>query len=99
VNSSSLQKPVPAVRVVADQQVLQHRRVLEQLDVLEGPGDAHLGHAVGRHVRQVVALERDGPGGGHVDPADQVEHRGLAGTVGADQGEDLALSGRRKTPC
>jgi hypothetical protein len=26
-----------------------------------------------------------------VDAADQVEHRGLAGAVGADQGEHLAL--------
>jgi hypothetical protein len=29
-----------AVRVAADQQVLQHRGVLEQLDVLEGARDA-----------------------------------------------------------
>ena len=37
-----------AMRVPADQQVLQHGRVLEQLDVLEGAGDAERGDLVRR---------------------------------------------------
>jgi hypothetical protein len=37
---------VRAVRVAADQQVLQHGGVLEQLDVLEGARDAQRRHLV-----------------------------------------------------
>ena len=38
--------PVPA-----DQQVAEHGGILEQLDVLEGAGDAELGDAEGRLLR------------------------------------------------
>ena len=48
VNSRSAQRPVRAMRVPADQQVLQHGGVLEQLDVLEGAGDAERGDLVRR---------------------------------------------------
>jgi hypothetical protein len=50
-----------AVAVAADQQVLQHRGVLEQLDVLEGAGDAQPRDLVGRHARDLLALEGDDP--------------------------------------
>ena len=83
-----------AVCVAADQQVLQHGGVLEQLDVLEGAGNAQAGHAVrrlGGQLQQAVgAGVVDLARGGRVDAADEVEHRGLAGAVGADQGEHLA---------
>ena len=74
------------------QQVLQQRRVLEQLDVLEGAGDAQRGDAVRRHVGDVGAVEHQLAAGRLVDAAHQVEDRGLAGAVGADDGEDLALA-------
>ena len=87
-------QPRLAVRVAADQQVLQHGGVLEQLDVLKGAGNAQprdlvrrlLGQAQGALWPGVVDHAR----GGRVDAADQVEHGGLASAVGADQGEDLA---------
>ena len=50
VKSSSLPQAGAAVRVAADQQVLQHGRVLEQLDVLERARDAERGDLVRRHV-------------------------------------------------
>ena len=80
------------VHVVADQQVLQHRGILEQLDVLEGARNAEPGDRMGRHVVEPAALEFQRAAGGLVDAADQVEHRGLAGAVGADQREHLAAA-------
>jgi hypothetical protein len=94
VKNRSLQKPVLAVRVAADQQVLQHRGVLEQLDVLEGARNAQRRNLVrglfGELERPLRSEIGDLAGGGRVDAADQVEHRGLAGAVGADQREHLA---------
>ena len=87
-------QPCLAVRVAADQEVLQHGGVLEQLDVLEGAGNAQPGNLVRWLVGQSqLALrpgEVDHARGGGVDAADQVEHGGLACAVGADQGKDLA---------
>jgi hypothetical protein len=79
------------VRVTAEEQVLQHRRVLEQLDVLEGARDAPPGDLVGRHPRDVPLAEEQPSVARIVDPAHQVEDGGLAGAVGADDGEHLAL--------
>jgi hypothetical protein len=76
--------------VAADQQVLQHGGVLEQLDVLEGARDAQRRHLVRGALRELDAVEVDAAAGGRVDAADQVEDCGLAGAVGADQREDLA---------
>src|SRR5882757_7397055 len=73
------------------QEVLQQRGMLEQLDVLEGAGDAQRGDAVRRHVGDVGAVEAEMARGRLVDAAYQVEDGGLAGAVGADDGEDLAL--------
>ena len=47
-----------------------------------GPGD-------------IVAIERDRSGGHWKNPADQVEHRRLTGTVRTDQTEDFALENRK----
>ena len=51
-------QPRAAVRVAADQQVLQHGGVLEQLDVLEGARDAQRGDVVRRLVGEQLALEQ-----------------------------------------
>ena len=94
VNSRSCHQLV-SVAVAADQQVLQDGGVLEQLDVLERARDPQAGDAVrwlGCQLDHPVgAGVVDMAGGGGVDAADEVEHRGLAGAVGADQGEHLAL--------
>jgi hypothetical protein len=45
------------VAMPSDQQVGQHAGVLEQLDVLEGAGDAELRDLVRRHLGDVAALE------------------------------------------
>ena len=83
-----------AVGVAADQKVLQHGGVLKQLDVLEGAGDAQPRNLVWCLIGQAHRALRPGvvdhARGGRVDAADQVEYRGLASAVGANQGEDLA---------
>jgi hypothetical protein len=63
--------------------------VLEQLDVLKGPGDAAGSDLVGRHLRDVLVAEDEAALARIVDAADHVEDGGLARAVGADDGEDL----------
>jgi hypothetical protein len=86
-----------AMHVVADQQVLQHGGVFEQFDVLEGACDAQFGHPMRGRAGERRSVEVDGARGRGVDAADQVEDRGLAGAVGADQREDLACGARRSS--
>ena len=64
-----------------------HRR--EQGEVLKRPGDPEGGDAVGRHSQQVLAVVRHAARRRLVDPADDVEHRRLAGSVGTDQPADV----------
>ena len=78
------------MRVPADEQVLEHGRVLEQLDVLERAGDAEAGDLVRRAPAEVDAVELDRSRRRRVEPADEVEDRRLAGAVRADQREHLA---------
>ena len=78
------------MRVGADQHVLQGRHVVEQPDVLEGPRDAQLGDLELLALAERLAHERDPAGGRLVDAGHHVEAGRLAGTVGADQAEDLA---------
>jgi hypothetical protein len=78
-----------AVAMAADQQVLQHRGVLEELDVLEGAGDAVARHHMRRHARNHLALEAHLARGRPVERGDQVEDRRLAGAIGSDQREHL----------
>src|SRR5204862_1364632 len=65
--------------------------VLEQLDVLEGAGDAAAGDGVGWNAGNVGALEDEPAAGRLVDAADQVEDGAFSRPVGADDGEDLAF--------
>ena len=75
---------------MSDQHVGEHGLVLEQFRILERTGDAEGGDPMRGHVGDVRALEGHGARLGVVETADEVEHRGLAGTVGADDAEHLA---------
>ena len=77
--------------VPADQKVAQHGRVVEQLDVLEGARDPHLGDVMRRRRGELLAVEHQPARGRVIEPRDQVEDRGLAGAVRADDREDLPL--------
>ena len=77
--------------VAADPHIVEHRLAREQREVLEGAGDADLGDPVRRAVEQRAALEQDLASVGRVEAAEAIEQCRLAGAVGADQAEDLAL--------
>ena len=77
--------------MAADQDVLQHGEGGEQADVLEGAGDAGGQDLVRRQAEQLAALEADGAAGGGHEAGDDVEEGGLAGAVGADDGDDAAV--------
>ena len=85
------QQPAPHLERAAGHDVVERRHALEQGDVLEGAGDALAGGEVGPHVVALLALEGDGAFLRVVEAVDDVEHRRLAGAVGADDGADLAL--------
>src|SRR5882672_1825365 len=70
--------------------VVEHAHALEEGDVLEGARDAERRHVGRPQARAVGAGEADTALGGLVEAADDVEQRGLAGAVGADDGQDLA---------
>ena len=80
-------------QMTADQQVLHHGHVREQLGMLEGAADAGKRDLVHRHGRQIVAIEHDMAGIRPVDAVDAVQKRGLAGPVRADNRNQLAIAG------
>ena len=77
----------------ADQHVLGHRHVIEEALVLERAGDAEAGNDVGGEAGDLPApvIEPNPAGGRRIDAADEVEDRRLAGAVGPDETDDLAL--------
>ena len=78
----------------AQHQVVENGHLREQLDVLEGAGDAQVCDAMRLQADQVLAAEADRARVGLVEPRDAVEDGRLAGSVGADHGEDLAVVDR-----
>jgi hypothetical protein len=79
----------------SEQQVLDHGRAFEQLDVLECARDAVPGGVMARNARDVLPAQRDAAAFRAEDARDHVEHRGLAGAVRADDGKHLALLDRK----
>src|SRR5207249_2579364 len=77
--------------VHADHHVLQRGEIGKQADVLERARDPEPGDAMRRQARQMVPLEKClARLGAHVT-RDDVDQRGLAGAVGADEAENRAL--------
>ena len=76
--------------VAAEHQVVEHGQAAEQGDVLEGARDAERGDVARLLLGDVAAFEHDAAGVGLVEAGDHVQQRGLAGAVGADDGEDAA---------
>ena len=65
--------------------VVEHRELLDRLLGLEGPAHPPTGAAVVRHLQEILA-ERVNRSRHRTDkPAEDVEERRLAGTVGSDQ--------------
>src|SRR5215467_9810693 len=70
--------------------VVEHAHALEEGHVLEGARDAEAGHVEGLELGAVSSLEDDAALLRMVEATDDVEERGLARPVGADDGHDLA---------
>ena len=74
-----------------DLQVLEHGEIVVDRRRLELAADAGLHDLVLLHPRQFLAAELDRARCGLGLAADQIEHRGLAGAVGADDDADLVF--------
>ena len=72
--------------------VVLHGHAGEEPDVLEGPGDAQPVQLVHGLAPGVLAVEQNAALGGLVHVGQQVEDRGLARAVGADEARDLRLA-------
>ncbi len=84
------------VEMEAGEDVVQHRHAPEELDILEGAGQAQAGPAVGGQAHHLRAGQPDAAGAGGQKAVNQIEAGGLAGAVGADQTDDLARRPRQK---
>ena len=79
------------ILLAAHHHVLQHRHGGKQLDILERAADARLDGLKGRLAGQQRIAEPDLAGRRRNDRVDEVQRRGLAGAVRADEGMDFAL--------
>ena len=85
--------------VLRHDQIFEQRHAGEQADVLERARhagvarDAVILHALERET-SAVAMQDQAAAARPVEAGEAVEHRGLAGAVGADDGGDLAVDRR-----
>ena len=79
------------LRVRGNADVLEHRRIFEQLERLERTSNADAGTFGRRHTRDVLAVQRH-PTFRRCEAAHGVNQRRLAGAVRADQPRDGARS-------
>ena len=84
------EKPRSRARICSEQDIVEQRHVRAQFHVLERARNALGGDMTRRQARHVVVEEQDLPGVRFRRPGDQIEQRGLAGAVRADQAQDLA---------
>ena len=71
-------------------QIFLHRHVQKDASAFGHLGKPEFNHFVGRHFRQLPAEKRDAARA-RQQAGDGVQRRGLAGAVGADQRDGLAL--------
>ena len=81
--------------MAAQQQIVDHGRAFEQLDVLERARDAGAGDTMARQRGNVAIAQRDAARARLEHAGDDVEHRGLARAVRPDDREHLALLDRK----
>jgi hypothetical protein len=77
--------------VAAEFDVVQDGHALKEFYLLKGPGDSQGGNGVRLNTVYFFAIEYDAAVPGPVVHIDAVEQAGLPGTVGPDNGEDIAL--------
>ncbi|GAA0000194.1 hypothetical protein BRDID11002_01940 [Bradyrhizobium diazoefficiens] len=79
-----------AHRLAVEKQVLRHREIRQQIDLLVDRSDAGLKRGLGRARRDLLAAEPDDAGVAREYAGDDLDQRGLAGAVLAEQRMDLA---------
>ena len=79
----------PGADIGADHDIVRDRHAQERAHDLEGAADAGLAELVRLAAGHVAAVEQNFAGAGPQESVEQVEQRGLAGAVGADDAEDL----------
>jgi hypothetical protein len=77
--------------VASDHDIVEDAHAAEQRHILKCARDAEPGDATGREKRPILPIQENAPLGGMIDATDGIQERGLAGTVGANDGYDLAL--------
>src|SRR5262249_34100756 len=75
----------------ANADIVEHRKIGKQRNVLEGSADADLRDAVRRARQDAHAFHQNVAGARLIEPGEAVEQGGLAGAVRSDQAEDLPL--------
>jgi hypothetical protein len=84
------------VPVRADDDVVEDRQVVEQAEPLEGASDAQAGQLVRPEPVQLLVAPGQRAGVGYDEAARDVEQRGLAGAVGADDADHPVREGRQR---
>ncbi|MEY9883986.1 hypothetical protein ABIA43_005520 [Bradyrhizobium sp. USDA 328] len=79
-----------AHRLAVEKQVLRHRQVRQQVDLLVDGGDAGPKRRLGRARRDLFTTDPDNAGISRKNAGDDLDQRGLAGAVLAEQRMDLA---------
>src|ERR1700687_222590 len=74
----------------SDTNVVQHREILEQSEILEGPPDPDFGNTMRGAVENRLALKQNIAAVGRIDPAQAIEQRRFARAVRANQPENRA---------
>src|SRR5207247_7455341 len=86
------EKAAPHLQRASRHDVVERGHPLEQGDVLKGARDAAERSVIGAHARAHRSLERDAALLRVIEAVDDVEHRGLAGTIRADDRPNLAFA-------
>ena len=84
-------RAIPDGVVLCCEQIVEHRRALDQPNLLEGPSHAHRAALVGTEVGHVLALKKHPAGLRLVEAGDAVETGRLPRTVRPDETDDLEL--------
>ena len=85
--------PQPAVEALlrAERDVVEHRQRKAQPGALKRPRQPVVGQALRAGGGDIDAVEPDAASTGGIDTANDVQERGLAGSVGADQAQHFAV--------
>src|SRR5262249_50059138 len=77
--------------IEADEDIIEHRHFGKQTDILKGAGDAQTIDAKSFSAGDGFSLEQNIAAGGAIDAGNEIECRGFASAVGADQADQFTF--------